>query len=79
MRAALGGAFAAILLAAGSAHAAEGGMPQLNVHDFAPQLAWLAIAFVALGVWVMVASSSVPGLTQPDGGAGTRMQMEMGN
>ena len=39
----------------------------------------LAIAFVAFGVWVMVASSSVPGLTQPDGGAGTRMQMEMGN
>ena len=37
----------------------------------------LAIAFVALGVWVMVASSSVPWLTQP-GGAGTRMQMEMG-
>ena len=37
----------------------------------------LAIAFVALGIWVMVASSSVPWLTQP-GGAGTRMQMEMG-
>jgi predicted metal-binding membrane protein len=37
----------------------------------------LAIAFVALGVWVMVSSSSVPGLTQPGGGAGTRMQMEM--
>jgi len=36
----------------------------------------LAIAFVAFGVWVMVASSSVPWLTQP-GGAGTRMQMEM--
>ena len=38
----------------------------------------LAIAFVAFGVWVMLASSSVPGLTQPGGGAGTRMQMEMG-
>ena len=39
----------------------------------------LAIAFVAFGVWVMVASSSVPGLTQPAGGAWTRMQVEMGN
>jgi predicted metal-binding membrane protein len=37
----------------------------------------LAVAFVVLGVWVMVASSSVPGLTQPT--AGTQMQMEIGS
>jgi predicted metal-binding membrane protein len=36
----------------------------------------LAIAFVALGIWVMVASSSVPGFTQP-GGSGPQMQTDM--
>jgi predicted metal-binding membrane protein len=35
----------------------------------------LAVAFVALGIWVMVAPSSVPWLIEPGGGSGTQMQM----
>jgi predicted metal-binding membrane protein len=37
----------------------------------------LAIAFVALGIWVMAAPSSVPGLTEPVSGGGMPMDMDM--
>jgi F-type H+-transporting ATPase subunit b len=62
MRAASWGAFAAIVLAAGSAVAAEGGgMPQLDTHTFTPQLAWLAVAFLAL--YLVMSQLAVPAIS----------------
>lgn len=75
---ALGGALGAALAAlgtSGAAAAAEGGMPQLNVHDFSPQIVWLVVSFAVL--YVVMARLAIPAVSQTLAKREARIQADL--